>query len=81
MTAATTSRQANVANRRPRDTGASGAAESEPSRSAVIPPAAWRLRTAVNDNKAPLLLRLRRLAFFVTAAAAFGWLFWAGVLR
>ena len=70
-----------MANRRPRDAGAASAADSETPRSPVIPPAAWRLRIAVNDNKAPLLLRLRRLAFCVSAAAAFGWLFWAGVLR
>ena len=37
--------------------------------------------SAANDNKAPLRLKLRRLVVLVTAAAAIGWLFWAGMLR
>jgi hypothetical protein len=41
----------------------------------------WRIPPAANDNKAPLRLKLRRLVFLATAAAAVGWLFWAGILR
>jgi hypothetical protein len=71
-----------VANRRTRDTGAFGAPhEGEPRIRALVRPAAWRVPPAINDNKAPLLERLRRLVFLVTAAAAVGWLFWVGVLR
>ncbi len=36
---------------------------------------------AANDNKAPLLFRLRRLIFVTMAALAMGWLFWVGLLR
>jgi hypothetical protein len=71
-----------VANSRSRDTGADGAASNgERRNAALVPPALWRPPTAANDNKAPLVLMLRRLAFVVTAATAVGWLFWAGILR
>jgi hypothetical protein len=36
---------------------------------------------AANDNKAPLLFRLRRLIFVTMAGLAMGWLFWVGLLR
>ena len=36
---------------------------------------------AANDNKAPLLLKLRRLVFGAMAALAVTWLFWVGLLR
>jgi hypothetical protein len=36
---------------------------------------------AANDNKAPLLFKLRRLIFVTMAALAMGWLFWVGLLR
>jgi hypothetical protein len=42
---------------------------------------ALHLPLAANDNKAPLLLRLRRIVLFATAALAIGWLFWVGLLR
>jgi hypothetical protein len=42
---------------------------------------ALHLPLAANDNKAPLLLKLRRLALFAMAALAIGWLFWVGLLR
>ena len=62
--------------------GAVGAASEGPNRaSSVVAATLWRLPSAANDNKAPLRLKLRRLVLLVTAAAAIGWLFWAGVLR
>jgi hypothetical protein len=73
---------ASVASRRTRDSGAFGAPQGgEPRIAALVRPTAWRVPAAVNDNKAPLLERLRRLVFLATAAAAVGWLFWVGVLR
>jgi hypothetical protein len=39
-----------------------------------------RLATA-NDNAAPLLRRVQRGSFAVTAALAVAWLFWVGFLR
>jgi hypothetical protein len=71
-----------VASRRSRNDGALGAASDSLNRaSAVFPATLWRVPTPANDNKAPLRLKLRRLVFLVTAAAAIGWLFWAGFLR
>jgi hypothetical protein len=71
-----------VASRRPRNDGAIGAVANGPNRaSSFVAAALWRLPAAANDNKAPLRLKLRRLVFLVTAAAAIGWLFWAGLLR
>jgi hypothetical protein len=71
-----------VASRRSRSAGAVGAAANGPNRASVLVAAAlWRLPAAANDNKAPLRLKLRRLVFLATAAAAIGWLFWAGLLR
>ncbi len=73
-----------MASRRPRDTGPDGAPpDGERPIRALVGPAAWRVPAAANDNKAPLVERLRRVIFLVTAAAAaaVGWLFWVGVLR
>lgn len=39
------------------------------------------LPLAANDNKAPLLLKLRRLIFGAVAALTITWLFWVGLLR
>jgi hypothetical protein len=36
---------------------------------------------AANDNKAPLLLKVRRLILIAMAALAMAWLFWVGLLR
>jgi len=36
---------------------------------------------AANDNKVPLLLKLRRLVLYAMTALAVGWLFWVGLLR
>jgi hypothetical protein len=36
---------------------------------------------AANDNKAPLLLKVRRLILITMAALAMAWLFWVGLLR
>ena len=71
-----------MANRRTRDTGAFGTPhEGERPVSPFVRVAARRIPAAANDNNAPLLERLRRLVFLMTAAAAVGWLFWVGVLR
>jgi hypothetical protein len=71
-----------VASRRSRNDGAFGVAAEKPLRaSPVVPVRLWRVPPAANDNKAPLRLKLRRLVFLATAAAAIGWLFWVGVLR
>jgi hypothetical protein len=71
-----------VANRRTRNDGAFGVASDGPGLASPVAPATlWRIPVAANDNKAPLRLKLRRLVFLATAAAAIGWLFWAGILR
>jgi hypothetical protein len=71
-----------VASRRSRNDGALGATSDGLSRaSAVAPATLWRVPSPANDNKAPLRLKLQRLVFLVTAAAAIAWLFWAGILR
>jgi hypothetical protein len=71
-----------VASRRFRNTGAIGAASEGPNRASSVASATlWRVPSPANDNKAPLRLKLRRLVLLVTAAAAIGWLFWAGMLR
>jgi hypothetical protein len=38
-------------------------------------------RSASNDNAAPLLRRVQRGLFAVSAALAVAWLFWVGFLR
>jgi hypothetical protein len=40
-----------------------------------------RKAATANDNAAPLLRRVQRILFAVTAALAVAWLFWAGFLR
>ena len=71
-----------MASRQRHDSGATGASrEGERPVAALVGLTAWRPLSAANDNKAPLLERLRRLVFLATAAAAVGWLFWIGVLR
>jgi hypothetical protein len=47
----------------------------------VVNSPALRPPLAANDNKVPLLLKLRRLVFYAMAALAVGWLFWVGLLR
>jgi hypothetical protein len=70
-----------VASRRPRDPRTAGLpAPAAPPIAALLRPAA-ALHPAANDNKAPLPVRLRRLLFLLIAAAATGWMFWAGLLR
>jgi hypothetical protein len=71
-----------VASRRSHNDGAFGIPADAPTRAAPVAPVTfWRIPNAANDNKAPLRLKLRRLVFLATAAAAIGWLFWAGILR
>lgn len=71
-----------MASRRSHNIGAFGAASEGQGRASVLaPPAMWRVPAAANDNKAPLLLKLRRLVFFIMTAAAVFWLFWVGFLR
>ena len=48
---------------------------------ALVNSLALHLPLAANDNKAPLLLKLRRLVLFAMAALAIAWLFWVGLLR
>jgi hypothetical protein len=71
-----------VASRRLYRSGTHGSGAERPGGLPVLVNSlALRLPLAANDNKAPLLLRLRRLALFAMAALAIGWLFWVGLLR
>jgi hypothetical protein len=47
----------------------------------VIARADLRRQPTANDNAAPLLRRMQRGLFAVTAALAVAWLFWVGFLR
>jgi hypothetical protein len=47
----------------------------------VIARAELRRLATANDNAAPLLRRVQRGLFAVTAALAVAWLFWVGFLR
>jgi hypothetical protein len=69
-----------MAGRRPYRSGTlgSGADYALP---ALIASPALRLPPAANDNKAPLLRKLRRLVFGTVAALTITWLFWVGLLR
>jgi hypothetical protein len=40
-----------------------------------------RRPATANDNAAPLLRRVQRFLFTVTAALALAWMFWVGFLR
>jgi hypothetical protein len=59
------------------------ASEPQPPRSDafVMPSAALVIPSAVNDNEAPLHLKLRRLGLVALTGLAVGWLFWVGLLR
>jgi|1185.fasta_scaffold427475_2 hypothetical protein len=71
-----------VASRRSYRSGTrGGGAERADGMRAMVNPPASRVLPAANDNKAPLLLRLRRLVLYVMASLAIGWLFWVGLLR
>ncbi len=73
---------ASVANQPSHRSGApgSGAEHAGGSPARIAAPAAHP-PLAANDNKAPLLLKLRRLIFLTVAALAVAWLFWVGLLR
>ena len=58
-----------------------GAAEHAGRVPAIVSSPALDPTRAANDNKAPLLFKLRRLIFVTMAALAMGWLFWVGLLR
>jgi len=70
-----------VASRHPYHSGTRGGAERASRLPVLVNSLALHLPLAANDNKAPLLLKLRRLALFAMAALAIGWLFWVGLLR
>jgi hypothetical protein len=71
-----------VASRHPYRTGPRGSGAERAGRVPVLVNAlASHLPQAANDNKAPLLLKLRRLVLFAMAALAIGWLFWVGLQR
>jgi hypothetical protein len=61
--------------------GVLGSAERAGRLPAIVSSLAFDPPLAANDNKAPLLFKLRRLVFVTTAAFAMGWLFWVGLLR
>ncbi len=71
-----------MAKQHSQDTG-SLAGELQPPRcnALVVPPSALVTPAAVNDNEAPLHLKLRRLGLVACAGLAVGWLFWVGLLR
>jgi len=71
-----------VARQHSQDTGRV-AGEPQPPRcnAVVVPPAALAIPFAVNDNEAPLHLKLRRLGLVALTGLAVGWLFWVGLLR
>jgi hypothetical protein len=70
-----------VASRRPYHSSARGGAERAGGLPVLVSSLALRLPLAANDNKAPLLLKVRRVILFAIAALAIGWLFWVGLLR
>lgn len=71
-----------MASRLPYHSGArGGGAERAGGLPLLVDSLTLRLPLAANDNKAPLLLRLRRVVLFAMAALAIGWLFWVGLLR
>jgi hypothetical protein len=71
-----------VASRRPNHAGPlAGGGQSAAGLAALVGKLAFHVPHAANDNKAPFLLRLRRLVFLATAGLAVGWLFWVGLLR
>jgi hypothetical protein len=71
-----------VASRRPHHSSTrGGGAERAGGLPVLVNSLALRLPLAANDNKAPLLLRVRRIMLFAMAALAIGWLFWVGLLR
>jgi hypothetical protein len=71
-----------VASRRSYHTGTrGGGAERAGGLPVLINAPAFRPPLAANDNKVPLLLKLRRLVLYAMTALAVGWLFWVGLLR
>ncbi len=74
---------ASVANQPSSRFGASGSAAEHPDAAParVGGSASLHPPPAANDNKAPLLQKLRRLVFATVAALAVAWLFWVGLLR
>jgi hypothetical protein len=71
-----------VASRPSHHAGVGGGAAPPPGRlPAIVSSLALDPTRAANDNKAPLLFKLRRLIFVTMAALAMGWLFWVGLLR
>jgi hypothetical protein len=71
-----------VASRHPHRVGArGGGAERIGGLPVLVNAPASRPPLAANDNKVPLLLKLRRLVIYAKAALAVGWLFWVGLLR
>jgi hypothetical protein len=50
-------------------------------RASVMARADLRRPATANDNAAPLLRRVQRFLFTVTAALALAWMFWVGFLR
>jgi hypothetical protein len=71
-----------VASRRRHDLGAhGGASDGEQRNPPLLPMSARAVPLAANDNRAPLLVRLQRLAILSLGGAALGWLFWVGLLR
>jgi hypothetical protein len=70
-----------MAGRRPYRSGTLGGTEHACGLPALIGAPARPLPPAANDNKAPLLLKLRRLVFGTVAALTVTWLFWVGLLR
>lgn len=58
-----------------------GSAERTGGLPVLVNSPALRPPLPANDNKVPLLLRLRRLVLYTMAALAVGWLFWVGLLR
>jgi hypothetical protein len=47
----------------------------------IVARADLRRAATANDNAAPLLRRMQRGLFAITAALALAWLFWVGFLR
>jgi hypothetical protein len=70
-----------LANRLSPEPGRLAGAESEHSSRVLVAPFLIAAPLAANDNKAPLLTKLRRLAFLTVAALAAAWVFWVGLLR
>ena len=76
------SQSPSVASRHPYRAGTrGGSAEQAGGLPVLVASPTLRPPLAANDNKMPLLLKLRRLVFYAMAALAVGWLFWVGLLR